>query len=198
MQQSWADESHGASRVSAWTFATRRRIRSVMDRFLPTPEQCVLLASFDGGFREQIFNAAFGLLYGTGMLTPELLRICPRDITSGARMRIAIGGFRARVTPVPAGAASRLTQLLDQPGLIPNDAPIFRAPPVSIGKEVIITVLKRRSTLLGFPQPVFPSDLRIAFVRHMAERGTPIEEIAAIMGLKKLRALDEKLTSFGS
>jgi site-specific recombinase XerD len=165
-------------------------MRSFMARFIPDPEQCVQLVSIEGGFEEQIFNAALGMLYGTGMLPRELLELRPRDIWSGERMRIEIGGSRARRVPVPSGAANRLTRLLEAIGSPSDDVFIFRKSPVWIGVPAIAVALKRRSALLGFPQPLVPSDLKIAFVRHMIDRGAAIEYVVAIMGLKSVLTLE--------
>jgi site-specific recombinase XerC len=160
-----------------------------MARFVPEPEQCIALASIDGSADAMAFNAAFGVLYGTGILLCELRDLRPIDVSGEERTRVAIGGSRARILPLPKGAADRLRLLLGATAGRPGDAPIFGAPPVSIGDRRISKELKRRSHILGFCRPLDLHDLRIAFARHMADRQTPIEIIAEMMGYRNMNSV---------
>jgi site-specific recombinase XerC len=165
-----------------------------MQRNVPQPEQCLALASLEGEFDTLVFNAAFAMLYGCGMLLRELMELRPKDCVVGERMRIEIGGFRTRTLPVPKGAANRLKLVLGAIGARPNDLPIFGAAPISISGLAVAAELKKRSLVLGFDQPLGVRDLQLAFARHMAERQTPLEIIAEMMGYKSANSLQKLLT----
>src|ERR1700754_1770315 len=134
-----------------------------MIRFVPEPEQCIAIASTDDQPDALAYNAAFAVLYGGGMFVCELLDLRPIDILGGERTRVEIVGSRARTVPLPKGTADRLALLFGAVGPRPNDVPIFRAAPLSIGLERIAKELKRRSIMIGLPRPLLPRDLRIAF-----------------------------------
>jgi integrase len=165
-----------------------------MQRHFPGPEQCLALASLEGEFDTQVFNAAFAMLYGCGMLLRELMELRPRDCMVGERMRIEIGGFRPRTLPVPKGATDRLMLVLGAIGGRPDDLPIFGAAPIAISGLAVAAELKKRSFVLGFDQPLGVRDLQFAFARHMAERQTPLEIIAEMMGYKSANSLQRLLT----
>jgi site-specific recombinase XerC len=168
--------------------------RNRMQRLVPEPEQCLALASIEGEFDAMVFNAVFAMLYGTGMLLRELLGLRLMDVLAGERTRIEIGGFRARTLPLPKGAADRLALVLGAIGARPSDLPIFGAAPISIAGWAVAAELKRRSLMLGFARPLGVDDLKIAFARHLAERQTPLEIIAEMMGYKSMNSLQKLLT----
>lgn len=169
-----------------------------MPRFLPSSEHCIALSSFDGRPDAALFNAAFGLLYGTGMYLNEMLGLRRIDIAIAERMRLDISGFRARKLPVPKGAADRLMQLLGDDGAGPEDASIFQRNGKTIVDMTVVYELKRRSRLLGFPTELGTTGLRAAFARDMANRQTPIEIIAHMMGYLSVNQLQAFLTRAAS
>ena len=169
-----------------------------MPRFIPFPEQCIALASFDDRSSATSFNAAFGVLYGTGMLLGELLGLRRIDVTILERMRLEVSGFRARTLPVPKGAADRLLLLLNDDRAYLEDEPIFRTNGKSMLDMSVVWELKRRSRLLGFPRPLVTTDLRMAFATHMADRQTPFEIIAQMMGYKNVNQLHAFITRAAS
>jgi site-specific recombinase XerC len=169
-----------------------------MQQLVLEPEQCIALISIEGGFDAAVFNAVFAMLYGCGMLLRELLELRLTDVLAGERMRIVIGGIRARTLPLPKGAADRLTLVLDAIGTRPSNSPIFRAAPIWSVQPPVTAELKRRSLMLGFARPLFVKDLQFAFAQHLAERNTKHEIIAEMMGYKGTRSLDKLLTMSNS
>jgi integrase/recombinase XerC len=169
-----------------------------MHRIVPEPEQCLALASMEGGFDALVFNAVFAALYGCGLFLSELLDLCPRDVLPAERMRIEIGGTRARTLPLPKGTADRLTLVLDAIGTRPRSSPIFSAAPIWCNQSPVNLELKRRSLMLGFARPLSIKDLRLAFAQHMAEKQTRIEIIAHMMGYESMSSVLKLLTMSNS
>jgi site-specific recombinase XerD len=164
-----------------------------MSRFLLQPEHCIALASFDGNSNAIAFNAAFGVLYGTGMLRSELLALRACDILVGERTRLHVRGSRERTLPLVGGAADRLSLMLRTFGERVSTEAIFASPPVSIGRQNLSRELALRSHLLGFPRPLTWLDLRIAFIRHLTQSQTPFEIVAAMIGYKSVNSVQSML-----
>ncbi|APG12034.1 hypothetical protein BKD09_27225 [Bradyrhizobium japonicum] len=169
--------------------ATSVVYRPMMPRFIPSSAQCIALSSFEDRPDAALFNAAFGLLYGTGMYLNEMLLLRPIDVAFAERMRLLISGFRARTLPVPTGAADRLALLLGNESAGTEDASIFQKNGKTIVDMTVLKELKRRSRLFGFPNELGTTDLRIAFARDMAEKATPFEIIAHMMGYRSVNQL---------
>ena len=163
--------------------------RRIMPRFIPTSEQCIALSSCDDRPDAALFNAAFGLVYGTGMYLNEMLVLRRIDVAIAERMRLQISGFRARTLPVPKGAAHRLVLLLDDERACPEDASIFQKNGKTMVDMTVVYELKRRSRLFGFSRELGTTDLRAAFARDMADKGTPFEIIAHMMGYRSVNQL---------
>jgi integrase len=169
-----------------------------MHRIVPKPEQCLALVSMEGGFDAMVFNAVFATLYGCGLFLSELLDLCRRDVLAGERMRIEIGGSRARTLPLPKGTKDRLMLVLNATGTRPINSAIFSAAPIWCNQSPVNLELKRRSLILGFARPLSIKDLRLAFAQHMIEKQTPIEIIAHMMGYESMSSVLKLLTMSNS
>jgi site-specific recombinase XerD len=164
-----------------------------MVRFALQPEHCIALASFEGGSSPVAFNAGFGLLYATAMLLSEMLAVRPCDIVAGERTRLEVRGSRKRTLPLAKGASDRLFSLLRTSGDRSPTEPIFTSPPLSLGRRQFEHELALRSRLLGFPRTLALLDFRIAFARHLADRQTPFEIIAAMIGYSDINTVQKLL-----
>lgn len=165
-------------------------------RYVPSPEDCRLLYSFDdaGSPRVARWNAIIGILYATGAGISELAVLTANDIivSDNGLTTITFAGRRRRAVPVHSHAIALLKSFL---------AVCPRVPPTRLfdwnGHRLWGTELRRelinRSHRLGLPAIVTSRDLRFACIRDLLASGMPAEAVAQLLGVKQLDYMVESV-----
>ena len=162
-------------------------------RILPSSADCEALASFgpEDDREAAMWNAIVALVYSVGAMPSELAnaRWKDADRPKVGQWALTLRGKAARQVPVLTWSSDRLREYerLSQPYLtdelmFPSDKKRF--------VDVASSEIRRRSRILGITPTATPTTIRRACVRDLIRAGATLEDVADLLGVKRLDAFN--------
>jgi site-specific recombinase XerD len=165
-------------------------------RYVPGPDDCLLLYSFDAAGRPEVarWNAVIAIVCATGANPAEISELKAKDLVMNdyGVTTFAFSGKRKRVVPVHSRAVPLLKSYLAvcPPG---TQTRLFDWNGRQLLRGQLRAELVDRSRQLGFPAMVSARGLRLACIRDLLASGMPAEAIAQLIGAKRLDVMLESV-----
>ncbi|MCS6996048.1 MAG: tyrosine recombinase XerC [Casimicrobiaceae bacterium] len=128
-------------------------------------------------------QAAFELLYGTGMRVGELLALNLSDIDlAAAEVRVFGKGRKERVLPLGPPAVTALERWLAVRPASSETALFLGARGGRLSASVLRRALRRRALERGFAERIYPHRLRHSFASHVLQSSGDLRAVQELMG----------------
>ncbi|QDP26162.1 tyrosine-type recombinase/integrase [Bradyrhizobium cosmicum] len=167
-------------------------------RILPSSADCEALASFEPEDDREaaMWNAIVALIYSVGAMPSELAKVRWKDADRPkvGQWVLRLEGQAARQVPVLGWSSDRLRTYerlcrpIPEAGLMfPSDKKRF--------VDVASSEIRRRSRILGISPTATPTTIRRACVRDLIRAGATLEDVADLLGVKRLDAFNRFVKS---
>lgn len=184
----WA-KNHGVISNNPAEALPRQKVQREAPKMLSGEEQQALIQAVErGGSKRDM--AIIKLLLGTGIKLSELSNLLRSNVDlvkRGGVVRVEAGkGMQVREIPLSREGHQTLKwYLADFSGK--GDAPLFPGRSGALS-AIAIWELVKKYTYQARLERCTPQILRNTFARNLAEAGTPIDEVARLLGLESLDA----------
>jgi len=156
-----------------------------LPRTLP-PEQTALLLQSTSAISESRDLALLAVMYGCGLRVSEVAGLNLVDIDMGeAEMRVRGKGGKERVSPVPDGVYTLLSNYLDLRmghADVSQEALFLNRSGGRLSARSIQRMLKKRALATGADVSVTPHRLRHSFATHLLAGGVDLRAIQELLG----------------
>jgi integrase len=162
-------------------------------QILPSSADCEALASFESedDRTTAMWNAAVALMYSVGARITELSKIRWSDANrqKTGQWRISLRGGGARTVPVLTWSSDRLRRYEELVQPARTDEMMFQLENARFDRAAS-TEVRRRSLVLGISPVATPTSIRKACIHDLIQAGAALEDVADLVGAKRLDHFD--------